>query len=66
MCLFILMKGVTSRICSMDNNPDQLRIIKGPVVPGMTNVHSHAFQYAMAGLTEVRQIPLIHFGHGAK
>ncbi len=25
----------------------------GPVVPGMPNVHSHAFQRAMAGLTEV-------------
>ena len=24
----------------------------GPVVPGMPNLHSHAFQRAMAGLTE--------------
>jgi formimidoylglutamate deiminase len=25
---------------------------KGPVIPGMANLHSHAFQRAMAGLTE--------------
>ena len=28
--------------------------LAGPVVPGMANLHSHAFQRAMAGLTEVR------------
>jgi formimidoylglutamate deiminase len=27
-------------------------IVSGPLVPGMPNVHSHAFQRAMAGLTE--------------
>lgn len=26
--------------------------LPGPVVPGMTNAHSHAFQWAMAGLAE--------------
>lgn len=26
--------------------------LDGPVVPGMPNLHSHAFQYAMAGLAE--------------
>ena len=26
----------------------------GPVLPGMPNLHSHAFQRAMAGLTEYR------------
>jgi formimidoylglutamate deiminase len=31
--------------------------IKGPVVPGMPNLHSHAFQRAMAGLTEVAGNP---------
>lgn len=25
---------------------------RGPVIPGMANLHSHAFQYAMAGLAE--------------
>ncbi|MGS3249401.1 formimidoylglutamate deiminase, partial [Klebsiella michiganensis] len=31
--------------------------IKGVVVPGMPNLHSHAFQRAMAGLTEVAGNP---------
>ena len=31
---------------------DSATILDGPVVPGMPNVHSHAFQRAMAGLTE--------------
>ena len=31
--------------------------LAGPVLPGMANVHSHAFQRAMAGLTEVRGAP---------
>jgi formiminoglutamate deiminase len=32
--------------------PDDSR--HGPAIPGLANVHSHAFQRAMAGLTEVR------------
>jgi len=28
--------------------------LQGPVLPGMANLHSHAFQRAMAGLTDVR------------
>ena len=31
---------------------DAATILAGPVVPGMPDVHSHAFQRAMAGLTE--------------
>jgi formimidoylglutamate deiminase len=31
--------------------------LAGPVLPGMANLHSHAFQRAMAGLTEVRATP---------
>lgn len=31
-----------------------IRRLAGPVVPGMPNLHSHAFQRAMAGLTERR------------
>jgi formimidoylglutamate deiminase len=31
--------------------------LPGPVLPGMANLHSHAFQRAMAGLTEVRGAP---------
>lgn len=33
----------------------------GPVVPGMPNLHSHAFQRAMAGLTEYRANPADSF-----
>jgi len=33
------------------------RPLAGPVLPGMANLHSHAFQRAMAGLTEVRASP---------
>lgn len=31
--------------------------LAGPVLPGMANLHSHAFQRAMAGLTEARGAP---------
>ncbi|MFT4068050.1 formimidoylglutamate deiminase [Paraburkholderia sp.] len=33
----------------------------GPVIPGMPNLHSHAFQRAMAGLTEYRANPADSF-----
>ncbi|RYY49024.1 MAG: formimidoylglutamate deiminase, partial [Comamonadaceae bacterium] len=29
-------------------------VARGPVIPGMPNLHSHAFQRAIAGLTEYR------------
>ncbi len=31
--------------------------LAGPLLPGLTNLHSHAFQRAMAGLTEYRANP---------
>jgi formimidoylglutamate deiminase len=34
---------------------------RGPVIPGMPNLHSHAFQRAMAGLTETRGNPADSF-----
>ena len=34
--------------------PADAESLSGPIVPGMPNVHSHAFQRAMAGLTESR------------
>ena len=34
--------------------PDGAERLHGPVLPGMANLHSHAFQRAMAGLTDVR------------
>ncbi len=35
-----------------DAGPQGAVLLNGPVVPAMPNVHSHAFQRAMAGLTE--------------
>ncbi len=40
-------------------DPGRVTHAPGPVVPAMTNLHSHAFQRAMAGRAEFR-------GHGAK
>lgn len=37
------------------------QILDGPVVPGMPNLHSHAFQYAMAGLAEHSEDPANSF-----
>jgi len=37
-----------------DSAPDGAERLHGPVLPGMANLHSHAFQRAMAGLTDVR------------
>ena len=34
--------------------PAGVPIAAGPVIPGMPNLHSHAFQRAFAGLTEYR------------
>ena len=36
-----------------DSTPAGAEIAQGPVVPAMPNLHSHAFQRAMAGLAEV-------------
>jgi formimidoylglutamate deiminase len=44
-----------------DDNPEGYATIDNPVVPGMTNLHSHSFQYAMAGLTECRRNPVDSF-----
>ena len=32
--------------------PEGVALAAGPVIPGMPNLHSHAFQRAMAGLDE--------------
>ena len=44
-----------------DDNPEGLPVYDNPVVPGITDLHSHAFQYAMAGLSEVRRNPVDSF-----
>lgn len=33
------------------------QLLNGPVIPAMSNLHSHAFQRAMAGLTEIATNP---------
>jgi formimidoylglutamate deiminase len=40
-----------------NSNPQESQRLPGPVLPGMANLHSHAFQRAMAGLAEVRSAP---------
>lgn len=46
--------GADGCIANVRVNADRgdAEITKGPVIPGMPNLHSHAFQRAMAGLTE--------------
>lgn len=34
--------------------PRGVAVAQGPVIPGLTNLHSHSFQRALAGLTEYR------------
>lgn len=41
--------------------PDGVAHASGPLLPGMPNLHSHAFQRAMAGLTEYRANPADSF-----
>ena len=45
------------RLCTVASNavvPQGTPVAPGPVLPGMPNLHSHAFQRAFAGLTEYR------------
>jgi formimidoylglutamate deiminase len=46
--------GTLVRVAPDSVAPAGVERAKGPVVPGMPNLHSHAFQRAMAGLTEYR------------
>ncbi|WP_069267189.1 formimidoylglutamate deiminase [Paraburkholderia nodosa] len=41
--------------------PEGVARASGPITPGMPNLHSHAFQRAMAGLTEYRANPTDSF-----
>ena len=49
-------EGVLTRV-SPDAERNGAELLGGPVVPGMPNLHSHAFQRAMAGLAEVAGNP---------
>jgi formimidoylglutamate deiminase len=44
-----------------DSAPADVPRAAGPVIPGMPNLHSHAFQRAMAGLTETMGSPTDSF-----
>ena len=44
---------------------DAVRRVVGPLIPGMPNLHSHAFQRAFGGLTEFRGRRKTAFGAGA-
>ncbi len=48
--------GVILRV-EADADVQQAERLAGPVMPGMANLHSHAFQRAMAGLAEVAGNP---------
>jgi formimidoylglutamate deiminase len=54
MCIAVDDEGNIADVTTNSNGSERLR---GPVVPGMANLHSHAFQRAMAGLTETRGSP---------
>jgi formimidoylglutamate deiminase len=45
-------EGIITNISSFDPTHSSLDIINGFALPGFQNAHSHAFQYAMAGLAE--------------
>ena len=50
---FTIIDGVISRVdTDVARQPGEAA--NGPCLPGLPNLHSHAFQRAMAGLTEVR------------
>ncbi len=49
--------GCLTRIAPDSEITEAMPFIKGIVLPGMPNLHSHAFQRAMAGLTEYRSDP---------
>ena len=48
--------GVLTHI-QADSHADGAERLNGPLLPGMPNLHSHAFQRAMAGLAEVAGNP---------
>src|SRR3982750_3800457 len=53
-------RGLLTRVQPLQP-PAAAPLAAGPVLPGMSNVHSHAFQRAMAGLAEVRGHPTDDF-----
>ncbi|GAA4113639.1 formimidoylglutamate deiminase [Aquimarina addita] len=54
-CISINDKGIITKIYDSTSNVDSIENINGYAIPGFQNTHSHAFQYAMAGLAEKHQ-----------
>jgi formimidoylglutamate deiminase len=55
-CLEVDSRGDWSRITpDIHTAPETATVLQGPVLPGMVNAHSHAFQRAFAGLSERRE-----------
>jgi formimidoylglutamate deiminase len=48
--------GLVSHM-SAGSSPSDCETLSGPVLPSIPNLHSHAFQYLMAGMTEVSLNP---------
>jgi len=46
--------GRLTQVQAGAQRPADAQTVKGPLIPGMPNLHSHAFQRAFAGLTEHR------------
>ncbi|MGI4983191.1 MAG: formimidoylglutamate deiminase [Janthinobacterium lividum] len=53
--------GELTAVHADTSNTAGLPVAGGPVLPGMPNLHSHAFQRAMAGLAETRGHPADSF-----
>ena len=51
-CVIRIDEGWIVGVDAADYPPNGAQKAAGPVLPGMPNLHSHAFQRAMAGLTE--------------
>jgi cytosine/adenosine deaminase-related metal-dependent hydrolase len=47
--------GHWSRIAAGEPAPHDAEVLAGPVLPGLVDAHSHAFQRAFAGLAERRE-----------
>ncbi len=47
-------EGTITAVQANQKCPQGVATAHGPIVPAMPNLHSHAFQRAMAGMTEVR------------
>ena len=50
-------QGLITRVAESQPRPADASLLNGPVLPTMANLHSHAFQRIMAGLSEVSLDP---------